>query len=295
MKTCYVELKGGLGNQLFQVQAGVHYAAINNMKLKVRVKEHANRHQNSSVKSFSNYSLRIKDFQNSPSKSDIRFFGITLNKLSKIMGWEEINESAPEIAREPSQLLRIKPARNVILNGYFQSAKFFSQSRSVGLSLNPILLNESLWFKEMSDKFQSECPIAMHIRRGDYTDSPQWGMLGMKYYQEAIDYLEPINKRKIYIFTDDVSRTSKEIMNSELLNRVELVNPPLGTPAAEILMLISKAKSIVTANSTFSIWSALLATDADVVVPSQFYKRDDPNTERYMSTWHKVLPNWLSS
>lgn len=294
MKTCNVELRGGLGNQLFQVQAGVYHAAINNMKLRVRVIESTNRHQNSTINSFSSDSLNIKKTKPLRERLDVRLSRKIVKKLDPLIGMKEINESIPEIALQPSNLSRLKPAGSVILNGYFQSARIFNQAKNFGLSLDPSLVNESLWFKDMIKKFQDECPIVMHVRRGDYAASSQWGMLGMKYYQEAIDYLGPINKRKIYVFTDDFFGTSKEIMNSELFNRVELISPPLGTPSAEILMLMSRATSIVTANSTLSIWSALLATDADVVVPSQFYKAADPNLERYLTNWHKVSPHWIS-
>ena len=293
MKNCYLELKGGLGNQLFQVQAGVYYAAINNLKLKVRLNESTSRHKNSSISSFSSNSLMINPPKLIRETLDARLLQKTIKKLTPTIRAHEINESITEIAIHPSRVTDIKHNGNIILNGYFQSAQIFSLSRSLGLSLDPILLNESIWFKEMSKKIEDENPILMHVRRGDYAASSQWGMLGMKYYQDAIDHIGPSNKRKIYMFTDDFPVVHEELMNSKLHNRVELVSPPQGSTAAEILLLISRATNIVTANSTFSIWSALLATNADVIVPSQFYRRTDSNSERYLPNWHLVSPNWI--
>lgn len=294
MKNCYLELKGGLGNQLFQVQAGVYYAAVNNLKLKVKLKESTNRHKNSSISSFSSNSLMINPPKNIRETLNDRVLQKTIKKLTTRISALEINESIPEIASHPSRMTHIKHNGNIILNGYFQSAQIFSLSRSLGFSLNPILVNESIWFKDMSKKIKDENPILMHVRRGDYAASSQWGMLGMKYYQDAIDYFGPSNKRKIYMFTDDLPVVHKEVENSKLHNRVEIISPPQGTTAAEILLLISKATNIVTANSTFSIWSALLATNAYVIVPSQFYRRADTNSERYLPNWHLVSSDWIS-
>lgn len=294
MNNCYLELKGGLGNQLFQIQAGVYYSAKNNLNLKVRIKQSTNRHGNSSISSFTYESLKITHLKPIREHLGAHLLQRTVLRMNPKIAALEINESIPEIGNEPSKLIGFKSDGNIILNGYFQSARIYTSARSLDLSLNPILVNESSWFKEMSKRFEDEKPISAHVRRGDYAASSQWGMLGMNYYQDAIEYFEPNRKSKIYMFTDDIPLVHKELMNSKLGKKVELVSPPEGTPAAEILMLMSKARKIVAANSTFSIWSALLAENAEVIVPSQFYRKDDSNLERYLPNWHKVSPDWIS-
>ena len=300
MKKCILELKGGLGNQLFQIQAGVYFDELHKLHIDLRVLADSHRHSRSTFESFELNSLKLAQAAIKLTKTQK-----TLNSKSLIGIMQYLSRSADikssslnnvKVLNEPQSPSLFDPinvkGNEVILNGYYQSAKLREDAENLGVGLSPKLRTESGWFKELKAYIEKNDPVVLHVRRGDYIKSKEWGILGVEYYEEAFSLATTSKYHPLLVFSDEPAKVRSEFENSKILRRARVVFPPNDSSAAESLILISLAKRIVIGNSTFSLWGALLAENPFVVAPSNFYRISDGNSERYKKDWCLIQPHW---
>lgn len=127
----------------------------------------------------------------------------------------------------------------------------------------------------LSEKIQKEsCTIvnslkktvAVHVRRGDYINSNFIPLVETNYYLNSLEHIEKmerVDNLKLYIFSDD-PQWCKE--NLTFLDKFEY-EFIRGNKDYEDMYLISKCMYIITANSTFSWWSAYLSNAKHIFVP----------------------------
>jgi len=119
-----------------------------------------------------------------------------------------------------------------------------------------------------------EQAVAIHVRRTDYlSQSGIHNLLGIEYYFAALDLLIKEDKNPmVYIFTDDIKwckenmqhRYNFRYISDEIINSSDLVE----------FILLSKFRSIVISNSTFSMLAALLnqSDSMQIVAPKTWFK-----------------------
>lgn len=127
--------------------------------------------------------------------------------------------------------------------------------------------------------------FVVHVRRGDYASSPSaratFGYLDRRYYEAAAELLDRSLRDAVY-FTDDVDavRTEFGATRSQIIGPEDIPSP------LDTLIGMSRAQALIIPNSTFSWWAAELAAEVPVVAPrTWFFDRD--NTLR--------RPAWLSA
>jgi hypothetical protein len=132
----------------------------------------------------------------------------------------------------------------------------------------------------------------VHVRRGDYKLNPNWGCLGIEYYERALEVIQENDLERIVIFSDSPIETRREFEKSKLLRNIKVIVPPVGTPAAESMLLMSKASNIVLSNSTFSVWSGMISNASMILGPSTFYRRVEDFADRLLENWIKIESIW---
>lgn len=281
-----IQLKGGLGNQMFQ------YALY--MELKSRGKE---------VKiddetGFVDDKLRIPVLQR---------FGIEYDRATREEVVQITDSKMDIFSRIRRKLTGRKTFRideesglfdpkileldEAYLVGYWQSDKYFP-SEDVKAQLKETfekrpqdIMQDSVSWTTLQ---QIECceSVSLHIRRTDYIDEEHIHIHNIcteNYYKSAID---SIRKRYpgavFFIFTDD-KEWCKEHFRGPKFFVVEL-DENINTDIAE-MMLMSKCKHHIMANSSFSWWSAWLNDNPGkiVIAPEKWInnrKMDDIYTDR---------------
>ena len=154
-----------------------------------------------------------------------------------------------------------------IIRGYFQSPSYaLRQIDIIRQIMNPVINRH---FYQISKRVQDTAAPkeyqVIHVRRGDYSNAPQYGELSMRFYLENVDSGYPL-----FICTDS-SDVDQEIRNA--FPEASILTPK-NSSAWEALALMAKAKKLVIANSTLSWWGGLLASDAggEVVIPKPWFK-----------------------
>lgn len=163
-------------------------------------------------------------------------------------------------------------AKPVRLHGFFQSTNYFSEINSEILKLLDTEKNVTGQYKKvrrsLPDRF-----VAIHFRRGDYVNNSNFHPLATEeYYENASNYLgaKGIVHKKV-IFTDDEALAREVFPNDLILTQRDLVEP------FDTLYLMSVGEAIIGANSSFSLWAALLcsASGGVCVFPNKWFGEGD--------------------
>jgi hypothetical protein len=281
---------GGLGNQLFQ------YAFVEKLKsmgkdVKVDLSVYEDTPEGTTVRDSiydmlnTKYEIATQEEIDSLFKRDI---------WSKI--WRRISKNANAYyENEPSYKPEILKRTSGYLVGYWQSEKYFKDMRS--------RIVEAFDFSEMmkdgdaailDDQESDTESVALHIRGGDYLNNLNAGTFGgictKEYYCKAIEYIaQKIKNPKFYIFTND-KEYAKKIVNAVLDSTGESINYQFveGNDESHAyidLVLMSKCKHHILANSSFSWWGEYLSDQSGITIAPSKWTNDSDNKDIYRENW----------
>lgn len=181
----------------------------------------------------------------------------------------------------------------ISLHGFFQSYRYFE---TVGHEMREQLfevMRPSPWYEDkVSQLDHGDAWIALHVRRGDYTDpvhANDFGVLGRSYYKRALDVVySQVGQLPVRVFSDDVVRAGALLEG--ICQNYEVVTPPPDSRPIESLLLMARASGIVCANSSYSWWAAWAGDGVDrpVVCPRPWFLRRD------MDYRDLLPPDWIT-
>lgn len=172
MSECYVNVEGGLGNQLFQIAAGYAYCKkygydlfIDTLRWTAHQGNHPGEYSNTI---FKNFEYKV---------------GLGTKNYNEKIPYEEIPyEDVP-----------------ISINGYFQSMKYFEECVED--------FKKELVLPEVNISFIKEKNVAFHIRRGDYLQFQHIYGIGDTYFKTQF---EKFKDYQINVFTDSPEIVLKE-------------------------------------------------------------------------------------
>jgi len=180
MNNCFVNVCGGVGNQLFQVATGYAYAKKHKKNLYINT----NRWTASQGTSPTEYQTSL--FKN---------FAYWNTHTRDVVG---IHEQGCNYAEIPFKL------GNVSLNGYYQSLKYFEDYKSEFIS--------QLGMPDVTFK-PTENDVCFHIRRGDYLKFARiHHVCNTEYFNKLFD---KFSDKNIYVLTDSQDYVLDEFRNKD--------------------------------------------------------------------------------
>lgn len=194
------------------------------------------------------------------------------------------NRKINKIYKEPNFTYSPIPAMaNINIEGYFQSAKYF-EGADIKKQFEPSEEIENYINEKYSELLEGET-VSIHIRRGDYIGLGDYHYnLGMDYYSDSINLFNR-NTTNFVVFSDDTNwcRANIQMDNTTIID---------GEKQVVDLILMSKCKHNIIANSSFSWWASYLNKNPDkkVIAPSKdkwFGKLQNNSIEDL------YLPNWI--
>lgn len=280
-----IQLKGGLGNQMFQ------YALA----------------------------LKLSTIQKNPVILDTSFYQRASGSIPRTLGIPYFNISLPlqhlppEIflsqkiqnkgirylkkilfpfhlrayIKEPcppqfySSILKIR--HHSYLDGYWQSYLYFHD-------IAALLQKEFSLKNPPSDRYRSllnmiqENSVSIHVRRTDYLHAVNYffHQLPLEYYQQALSLLPSASSQsfRIFIFSDDTDWCKQHLIPEAEHYYISSSD----MPDYEALILMSKCRINIIANSTFSWWAAFLNTHPNkhVIAPKKWYHKTSPQFLRML-------------
>ncbi|MDO4565762.1 MAG: alpha-1,2-fucosyltransferase [Oscillospiraceae bacterium] len=180
-------------------------------------------------------------------------------------------------------------AEGVILRGFWQNPMYFEgieESLRRDFTFAPLEDGENL---ELLARIESSESAALHIRRGDYLKHEEvfGGVCTRDYYEKAADIVSskagaPL---KWFVFTDEPEWAKENIK----IEAVTVADINSGENSWKDMLLMSRCRHIICANSSFSWWAAWLARDAKAIVAPAYgpRRRPIPYSER-VAGWNYI-------
>lgn len=275
-----VVLQGGLGNQMFQYAAGRALAERNNTDV---------------ILDLSWFDQEF-DTGITPREYELSSFTLDLNTAKYLQTLrQKLQLRSAKIYAEPH--FHYDPSfvslpKNTVLNGYFQSEKYFAQIRST-------LLDDFNWKhqpkgknKKLYEQIRSDLSsVSVHVRRGDYVSNKSaakfHGLTGVEYYKKAVALVEKkINTPSLYVFSDDPEWCKKNLKFKQQTTYISH-----NTDGSEDMRLMKACRHNIIANSSFSWWGAWLNESPDkiVIAPKQWFSHSESNTKDIIpNSWQKL-------
>lgn len=232
MRDVFVNLAGGLGNQLFQIAAGYAYSEYFDRELRIDTSkwsghqgQHPLKYKDNLFKNFTFCGYAFRDY---------------VNWVDPQFNYTPINDSD----------------RNVIfLNGYFQSLKYFEDCADKFKHL--------LVLPEVDTWITSSKNVAFHIRRGDYLKFKNVHYVcDTEYFDKCFDMFKGY---QINVFTDSPEHVLEEFKHQDF-NLIQT------SSELNDLTLMSLHDNMVISNSTFSWWASFLGKKKErIVSPSKWF------------------------
>ena len=274
IKMITIEVMGGLGNQLFQIFTLIHLSLEENIPF-------------------------YFDSRSKPSRNDRPFYWN--NFLKGLVSFIK-NEHTTLVYREPrfqyTPLPAIPKDKNVKLFGYFQSYKYFHESRSS--IFNMIRLSkskESILSKFSGNFFQNT--ISLHFRIGDYKNLQHCHpVLPFEYYKMALQRLiedtEKDSWKVLYFYekqnTDEVKGHIEKLKKQFPNLLFESVDHDLAD--WEQITTMSLCQHNIIANSSFSWWGAYMNENENkVYYPNLWFgpaMADKNISDMCLGEWNRI-------
>jgi hypothetical protein len=179
--------------------------------------------------------------------------------------------------------------RNELLVGYFQSY-VWTESPAANVKMKELRLRSIP--KDLADyieKYKGLKMLCVHIRRGDYRNESQFGLLPASYYELGISEINTVYKfDKVWLFSDEPDY-ALAILPKYLDGKVEVV-PDFNGSASATLELMRHAGAYVIANSSLSRWGAWLSysTNPAVVAPKPWFRSAPEPKQIIPSDWRRI-------
>jgi hypothetical protein len=278
----YIEIMGGLGNQLFQIFCGIAYSLENRIPFKI------NANKFDLVSPLDNISKRPTYWSN------------ILKNLSPFTYQEQL--AIPTYIEKTHFRFKKIPiiTQDFRLHGYYQSYKYFDgQFANICKMINLDNQKAELYKKYKILFTGVKKPISMHFRIGDYIKNQEMHpILNSTYYIESINYLRskmPNLEENYYllIFGElcDNEKITQAIENIKNISNIEILICDYNIPDYEQLLLMSLTSHNIIANSTFSWWGAFLNNNVNKLVcyPSLWNGSNNNVKDLFPETWTKII------
>jgi len=255
MKRIEVLLEGGLGNQLFGWATGYSLAKSLGFNLVLNTSQ-----------------LITREFQ--LNRFDLGQYSVTSQKRI-ILSNRRLAHYNPKVFNEKdftydNRIEKISSSKFLI--GFFQSWKYFSEELENIRPLIKKLSNPSSEYLHYRNMLREQDSLIVHVRRGDYKNAAHFhGLVSEDYYSKAMVEAQKIipNGSKLIVMSDEPE------LAKEIIGHADLYIGPEDLPsAAETLLLMSEAKYLIGANSSFSLWAGMLMsqTNSLQIFPDPWFK-----------------------
>lgn len=276
-----INLKGGLGNQLFQVAHGISLSKKYNLIPLINTyffyKEKTKRDMN--------INLLFPEIEN------VNYY---LNPLKLLLPSFSNNNF---IIKEKefyiyNKIQNLDLKKNIHLYGYWQSYLYFEEhSRYILSRINSYFSNIYL-SHNVNPQY-----LAIHIRKSDYLSDKNLKIyINLnKYFNDAVEKAL-VEKRisKIIIFTDDKQWCIDNLAEFLNLLGIKFIFSNLSDPL-ENLYYMSSFENLIMSNSSYSWWAGWLISNNKknslVITPSKWFVDEDHNQNismRHLESWIKI-------
>jgi hypothetical protein len=267
--TCY--LYGGLGNQLFQLFSTISYSMKHNIQFKI---------------------IYTENLGNRPV-----YWGSFLSGLSEYLSTDIEIEELHKIKETDKLQLDAPRIKSVILDGYFQSPRFFEEHYNNISVLCGIDQKQKDLIAQYHRTHKHNFCISMHFRRGDYKELQHiHPIMPLEYYEQALAYITAVLPNDTFNVIYFCEEEDAETIRTTEIVALKITFPNCsfrrftGSSDWEEMLYMSCCDSHIIANSSFSWWGAYMdRRDPVVCYPGIWFGGKDHFPQKmFPSRWTKI-------
>lgn len=181
----------------------------------------------------------------------------------------------------------LKKGKDVFLDGYFQSDKFFSDVSKELIREFSLSNNEQVNNYPGIDLIRSRNSVCISIKVQHNVGNSKFDVCNDGYWEEAINYIcEHVENPLFFICSDNVEYVKEHLIDC---TKYDAIFQAHNYPVSVSLAVMGNCKHFVIGNTTFGWWAQYLSEYPDkiVIAPSRWLNIDMP-IDIYQDGWHLV-------
>lgn len=279
MITC--NLKGGLGNQLFQIFTLISLSIKYNIPFFFLDTEILRNGITTRYTYWNTFLSGLSFFLKNYTQVNLKTYKIIIEK---------------SFSFNPIQLTNLNI--NYILDGYYQSPLYFNLHKSQICRLIKLSHYKNILFNTLSNKYDFSNTISMHFRIGDYKNLQLYHpVLDKTYYKNSLSFIQQTNKLNnvLYFYEESDYNDVQQIINylKQYFTDINFICIDHMLTDWEQLLVMSLCKHNIIANSTYSWWGAYLNDSVSKIVcyPKEWFgpkNADKDTTQLFMPDWIQI-------
>ncbi|AGY81957.1 alpha-1,2-fucosyltransferase [Carnobacterium inhibens] len=283
-----VKVYGGIGNQMFQYSF-YKYLQKNNDDVFLDISDYKVHNHHNGFELIDVFNIEVKQadmskFKGHVSSKNSIFYRLT-SKLFKrnILGYSEFMDSnGISIVRNEKILT------DHYFIGFWQDVLYLQsveeEIKEAFNFKNVAIGKQNLELISLSESVES---VSVHIRKGDYANNSDLSdICDLEYYEEAMKIIDSkVSEPLYFIFSDDIEWCKQKFGKRDNLIYVDW---NIAKKSYIDMLLMSKCKHNIIANSTFSWWGAWLNNNSKkiVICPKTWDRKKNEN--------HLLLNDWIA-
>jgi hypothetical protein len=280
------KLQGGLGNQMFQYAVGRSLSHRLGVSLKIDATYYENDRKRECMLNHLNTSAEVATKEEIIKIKPNSFF----HKIKQIFFGRNLEQKMfQESYFFKSEILNLPD--NTYLEGFWQNENYFKDIENI--LRTEFVLKENLpnTADTLLKSIDTSNSVSIHIRRGDYA-LPKYQKifypLTIEYYNQAIILIsKKISDPQFFVFSDDIEWAE----TLSFPKNTTFVDSAFGLKNFEELIVMSKCKHNILANSSFSWWAGWLNTNPNkiIIAPKKWSTYQIENERDLIpKTWTKI-------
>ena len=258
MAKIILELRGGLGNQLFQYSAGAYFARKLGAELEIDDSS-IYRHKDRTRRSW----LKEIDYIDT-----FHFSNVSWINPSKRLYLRTIERVRPKkIYYDESDLKTIeKLNKDIIVYDWFHEKKYVEQLLDSLSTDKPQQGKLRLRNSAMAKNGLIQNKIAaLHMRLGDFKNT-SWGILPSEWYLARVKELIALDVEEIHCYSDDLGESRSIIENWNLKLHFHYPEENRLYDPHELLQALTRYQIVISSNSTLCWWSSYFNQNQNPII-----------------------------
>lgn len=278
-----INIKGGLGNQMFQYAL---YSVLRAYRDDVMIStidfEFA---QTGLYKGIPEHGATfilkdIFDVECNIASHDVvqKYVYMDNNMITRVLRHYKINKKGyfAEQQMEDRSLNALLGLKNAFLDGYWQRFSYYEHMQEEIRRIFKFKKTLEGRNAELAREIGCTNSVSLHVRRGDYLKNSLYAIQTEDYYLDAIEYIKKrVVAPRFYCFSDDIEWCENRF--GALGMEFTYIDWNKGKDAYIDMQLMSMCRHNIITNSSFSVWGAWLNNNSEKIVvrPRHYYTNKD--------------------
>lgn len=177
--------------------------------------------------------------------------------------------------------------KNIYLEGYFQSEKYFEDCKYDILDLFNGKQFEQLENYNGIDSIRKRNSVCISVKIEHNVGSAMYDVCSIEYWKNAIKYIERVVENPLFfICSDNVQYVLDNLIDA---SKYDYIVQDVNMPVHVSLAAMAECKHFIIGNTTFGWWAQYMSNNADkiVVAPSKWMAIDMP-IDIYQDNWSLI-------